>query len=99
MKLTVKIEDKRVKYVDIDADSYAEAIEKAKDAFNAGEFNLDGCHTDESLKFTDDGSACGEALNAIARHINEQRADNEDAPVCIHVLEAYDKLIQHIRGY
>lgn len=27
---------------------------------------------------------------ALACHINEQRADDEDAPICVHVAEAYD---------
>lgn len=36
--------------------------------------------------------ACNNSLNALARHINEQRVDDDDAPVCIHVLEAYNEL-------
>ena len=54
MELTVKVEDRRIRYIGIDADSYEDAIEKAKDAFNTGEINLDGYHTDESLRFSSD---------------------------------------------
>lgn len=32
------------------------------------------------------------AMDAIARHIAEQRADDENAPICIHVAEAYEVL-------
>ena len=41
---------------------------------------------------TEQTKAIERALDAMARHIDEQRSDDEDAPVCIHVRQAYDIL-------
>ena len=60
--------------------------EHPDDAANA-DFIVRACNCHDGLL-----AACEKALDALARHINEQRADDEDALVCIHVSEAYDLL-------
>ena len=36
------------------------------------------------------------ALNALARHLCEQRADDENTPICIHITETYNLLANEV---